>query len=194
MFIVGIGGTLSPASSSERALHSALAAARERGAWTEAFTGERMRGLPMYDPARPDRTPAAVELVEALRAADGVIISSAAYHGSVSGLLKNALDHVEDLARDERPYLTDRPVGLVSVARGWQGAVHNLAGLRTITHALRGWPTPYGCVINTAPGGRPGDPVAHHAADLALVAEQVVAAAGHGSRPRPRRLVRGGHA
>lgn len=194
MYIVGIGGTLSPSSSSERALHGALEAARRLGAWTEAFTGERMRTLPMYDPVSPERATAAQELVDALRIADGVIISSAAYHGSLSGLLKNTLDYVEDLAREERAYLSDRPVGLISVASGWQGAVHNLAGLRAITHSLRGWPTPYGCVVNTAPTGLPGDPVDQHASDLALVAEQVVTAVGTECPPSARRLVRGAHA
>ena len=40
------------------------------------------------------RTNEATELVEAFRTCSGVIISSAAYHGSISGMLKNALDYL----------------------------------------------------------------------------------------------------
>lgn len=172
MFILGIGGTVSSSSSSERVLEEALAAARDGGAETLAFTGAQMRRLPMYDPATAHRVPAARELVDALRMADGVIISSSAYHGVPSGMLKNALDYVEDLAHDDRPYLSGLPVGLISVALGWQGAVQNLSVLRTVVHSLRGWPTPYGCTINAAERDRDLD------AALTLVAREVVDAAG----------------
>lgn len=172
MFIVGIGGTMSSSSSSERVLDEALVAAREGGAETLAFTGAHMRQLPMYDPTTVQRVPAARELADALRRADGVIISSSAYHGVPSGMLKNALDYVEDLAHDDRPYLSGLPVGLISVGLGWQGAVQNLAVLRTVVHSLRGWPTPYGCTINTAELNR------DHSTALALVAREVVSATG----------------
>jgi FMN reductase len=103
----------------------------------------------MYAPERPDRSSEAMIFVEEIRRADGLIIGSPGYHGGVSGLVKNALDHIEDLCRDERPYLTGRPVGLVATGAGWQGAVVTLTGLRGIVHALRGWPTPLGVPINT---------------------------------------------
>jgi hypothetical protein len=47
-------------------------------------------------------------------------------------------------------------------------------------------------VVNTAPAGLPDEPIEQHASDLALVAEQVVAAVGSGCPPA-RRLVRGAH-
>jgi FMN reductase len=89
-------------------------------------------------------------LVDALRRADGVIIASPGYHGSVSGLVKNALDYVEDLREDDNPYLSGRAVGCVTTAYGWQAAVTTLQTLRSIVHALRGWPTPLGAAINSA--------------------------------------------
>ena len=85
-----------------------------------------------------------------MRSADAVVISSPGYHGTVSGLVKNALDYLEELRTDERPYLDGRPVGLIAVARGWQAAVSTLATLRQITHALRGWPAPFGLTVNSA--------------------------------------------
>lgn len=148
MYVVGIGGSLRPGSQSEQALRIALAAAADAGATTHAITGEALQ-LPFYDVAIAERSGAAQELVEAVRRADGLIVVSPGYHGGPSGLVKNALDYVEDLHHDERPFLTGRPVGLIAVAAGWQAAVTALNHLRTTVHALRGWPTPMGGAVNS---------------------------------------------
>ena len=90
---------------------------------------------------------ARLALVDAVRAADGVIIASPGYHGSISGLVKNGLDGLEDLRDDVRPYLDGRAVGLIVAADGAQAAGATLSTLRNIVHALRGWPTPLGVVL-----------------------------------------------
>ena len=144
--VVGIGGSLRPGSQSERALRIALAGAEAAGARTTAITGNGLL-LPFYDPAVVP-SPAS-ELVEAVRVADGVLLVSPGYHGTVSGMLKNALDYIEDLRGDVRPYLDGRAVGCVALAQGWQAAVTTLTSLRSIVHALRGWPTPLGAALNT---------------------------------------------
>jgi FMN reductase len=94
----------------------------------------------------------------------------------MSGLVKNAIDYLEDLARDERPYLHGRAVGLIATAYGHQAAMTSLLSLRTIVHALRGWPTPFGAAVRTGTGlfgtdGACGDPAI--AEQLALVGRQV---------------------
>jgi FMN reductase len=147
--VVGIGGSIRGDSQSERALAIALAAAEKAGARTTMINGAGLM-LPFYDPATEERPPNAVHLVEQLRSADGVLLVSPGYHGTVSGLVKNALDYVEDLRDDERPYLDGRAVGCVAAARGWQAAVTTLTALRSIVHALRGWPTPLGAAVNSA--------------------------------------------
>lgn len=108
--------------------------------------------LPMYDTEAHDRSPQALALIDAVRQADGLLLASPGYHGAVSGMIKNALDYVEDLRTAERPYLTGRPVGLISVAHGWQTAVGTLHQLRSIVHALRGWPSPLGVAVNDSAG------------------------------------------
>jgi FMN reductase len=147
--ILGLGGTMRTNSFSERALRVSLRAAEAEGARTAILAGPDM-DLPMYVPEESDRTPAAIRLVELLRECDGVIISSPAYHGSISGLLKNALDYTEDLRDGARCYLDECPFGLVACGAGWQGAGQALASLRSIAHALRGWPTPLGVMLNTS--------------------------------------------
>ena len=54
------------------------------------------------------------------------------------------------MAKDGRVYFEGRAVGLIAVAAGWQATGSTLATLRSITHALRGWPTPMAVAINSA--------------------------------------------
>ena len=148
--VVGIGGTIGSVSSTERALRIALDAAAEQGFRTRMFGGAEMAQLPLYVPRARTRTPEEREFVDAVRAASAVIIASPGYHGSISGVVKNALDLLEETARDERrPYLADMPVGLIATAYGWQATGSTIAALRSIVHALRGWPTPFAAAINS---------------------------------------------
>lgn len=147
--ILGVGGTTRPGSITERALAVSLRAAASAGAETITITGPDLV-LPMYTPGLPERTPEVQRLIDALRRCDGIIIASPSYHGSISGLMKNALDYVEDLRSDPRVYFDGLAVGLIACAGGWQAAVQTLAALRSIAHALRGWPTPLGAALNTS--------------------------------------------
>lgn len=147
--VVGIGGTIGGVSSTERALRIAMDAAADEGFRTRMFGGDDMARLPLYDPRAPSRTVEEREFVAAVRQASAVIIASPGYHGSISGVVKNALDLLEETARDGRPYLADMPVGLIATAYGWQATGSTIAALRSIVHALRGWPTPFAAAINT---------------------------------------------
>jgi hypothetical protein len=96
--VLGIGGTLRPGSSSEQALRIALSAAAQRGAATELLTARDLH-FPMYDPGTGP-VAAAQRFIDAVRRADGLIIATPGYHGGTSGLLKNALDYLQELAGD----------------------------------------------------------------------------------------------
>ncbi len=147
-YIVGIGGATKLQSSAEKALRYALSLAEAEGADTELFDGPSIH-LPMYTAEAGERPADVRKLLKALRRAHGVIISTPCYHGSASGLLKNALDYVEDMAQDPHPYFDGRAVGLIVCGSGWQSTAITLSALRSIVHALRGWPTPMGVAINT---------------------------------------------
>jgi len=174
--IVGIGGSTRADSTSERVMRACLAHAERLGARTVAIAGEQLR-LPLYEADPGQRTPAATELVSAVAAADGLVIVSPGYHGGISGLVKNALDYVEDLRSHRQPYLDGRAVGCVATAAGWQAAGSTLQALRAVVHALRGWPTPLGVPVNTelpvwGKDGTPSDP--RLVAQLEIVTGQVV--------------------
>lgn len=174
--IVGIGGTTAATSSTETALRIALDAAKAEGAEVALFGGSQLAELPHFGPGVAAGSPVARDLVEAVRGADGVIIASPGYHGSISGLVKNAVDYIEETAKDKRAYLDGIPVGLIVTAAGWQATGSTLATMRSIVHALRGWPTPLGAAIKSASGlfvdGICTDPAA--ASQLELVGRQVV--------------------
>ena len=178
--IVAIGGTVSPKSATETALRIALDSAAGAGAEVTLFDGAYLSALAHYrGPGHKDGDGEA--MVEAVRAADGLIIAAPGYHGTVSGLVKNALDYLEDLATDTRPYLDGRAVGLIATAYGDQATMSTMQTLRSIVHALRGWPTPMGATIRTYPGlfsadGQCQDERA--TLHLSLVGTQVV----HGAR------------
>lgn len=146
--IVAIGGTTRSKSSSELALRVAARAATNAGARVTMITGADLL-LPIYDTQSQERDSRAAFLVDKVRHADGVLLSSPGYHGGMSGLVKNAIDYLEDLRSDERPYLHGRAVGCISCAYGWQASVSTLHQLRQVTHALRGWPTPMGGAVNS---------------------------------------------
>ena len=173
--ILAMGGSTRAQSTSEAALRIAAEGAREAGAEVLLLGGRDLM-LPIYDPDASERVPEATRLLDLAREADGFIIVSPGYHGGLSGLVKNALDYFEDLRSDPRgSYLDGRAVGCIAVAHGWQAAVGTLHQLRQVVHALRGWPTPFGAVVNSSEV-RLDDPASVPASveQLHLVGRQVV--------------------
>ncbi len=151
MRVVGIGGTLRGASSSLGALRRALEAAKEAGAETELLDLRELN-LPMYESGRPldDYGPEVRRLVEAMRGADALILSTAAYHGTLAGVTKNALDFTQFLAREERPYLDCRVVSPISTAGGVRAAANTTDAMVHVVHALRGIVAPSMVTISKA--------------------------------------------
>ncbi|SHE87523.1 NAD(P)H-dependent FMN reductase [Seinonella peptonophila] len=87
--------------------------------------------LPLFSPDHSDFHPNAKYLVEAVESGDGLILATSEYHGSISGTLKNALDHV-------RPdQMAGKPVLSISSAGGPVG-VSSLTHLQTIIRCLHG--------------------------------------------------------
>jgi FMN reductase len=167
--ILALGGSTRPGSLTNRLMERCLAEAAALGARTQAVLGPVLVDLPIYtedvDPT------AAAGLVEAVRAADCLVIGTPGYHGGMSGLVKNALDHLELLRDDSPPYLEGRAVGVIVTAAGWQACGTTLTSVRSAVHALRGWPTPFGMIVNSAEQ-RDDDPDVAGAARI--LAEQLV--------------------
>jgi FMN reductase len=137
--VVGLGGSLRAASTSRMALQVALDGAAASGAEVELLA-IRDLGLPLYT-AEHAPPKGADEFAEAVYASDAMIWSSPTYQGSVSGAFKNALDWLILLAERTPPYLSNKPIGLVSTAGGVQG-LQTVNAMDFIARSLRGWSVP----------------------------------------------------
>jgi|SRR3989344_1065255 len=73
------------------------------------------------------------EFVQAVIDADGFVLGSPLYHGSYSGVLKNALDHLHYDA------FRNKPVALVSNSSSIRNAAHPCEHLRLVVRALYGY-------------------------------------------------------
>ena len=149
--VVGVGGTLREGSASLGALRRALAAAGEAGAETELLDLREL-DLPMYQPGRAleEYGSGVGRLVEELRGADAILISTAAYHGTLAGVTKNALDFAQFLSGGDHPYFDGKVVGLISTAGGEQAGANATGALVHVVHSLRGVVAPLMVPISKA--------------------------------------------
>ncbi|MGI8932824.1 MAG: NADPH-dependent FMN reductase [Phormidesmis sp.] len=141
--IVGIGGSLRTDSYSMQALHIAAERAKDLGAAVQVLDLKEMN-LPFCDggsdyPDYPD-----VEVLQtAVKAADALILSTPEYHGSVSGVIKNALD----LMSFEQ--LSGKVTGFISVLGG-QPNSNALNDMRVIMRWVHAWSIPEQIAIGQA--------------------------------------------
>lgn len=141
--IVGIGGSLRTNSYSMQALQLAIDRVKDLGAEVEILDLRQMQ-LPFCDggDGYPDYPDVAV-LQNAVKQADGLILATPEYHGSVSGVIKNALDL---MSFDE---LDGKVAGLISVLGG-QPNSNALNELRLIMRWVHGWVIPEQIAIGQA--------------------------------------------
>jgi len=158
LHIVGIVGSLRQGSHTRQAVKIALQGAEEMGATTHLID-LRNYDLPLCDGEHDqvDGFPDALRLKAEVSAAQGVILGSPDYHGSFSGVLKNALDL---MGFDE---FGGKVMGLVGVSGGALGAVNALNDLRKVGRSLHAWVAPQQATVpqasrHFAADGRLDDP------------------------------------
>jgi FMN reductase len=128
------------------AVRCALFGAEEGGAKTQLLD---LAGydLPFLGSDNGGRAAMAVgRFMADLRAADGIIIGSPEIHGSISGVLKNALDLTD------RDLFEGKMLGLIGIAGGRMGAGETLSHLRAIGRSLHAWVVPTQVSIGDAAG------------------------------------------
>jgi len=139
------------------AVQYVLKGAEEEGAKVEVLDLTAYN-LPYWGLEREEANVKAVERFRKdLRASDGIILGTPEMHGSISGVLKNALD----LAGTEE--FEGKMVGLVGVAGGRMGAIEALSHLRAIGRSLHAWVVPAQVSIGDSAqafnlNGEPTDP------------------------------------
>jgi chromate reductase len=127
--ILGISGSLRR-SSHNTSLLRAAARLLPPGVELEVYDG--LRELPPYDsdhdvePAQP----AVARLREAIAGADGLVIATPEYNGSIPGVLKNGLDWASRPFPDSS--LRGKPVAVMGASTGLFGAVWAQAETRKV--------------------------------------------------------------
>lgn len=132
--IVGIGGSLRQNSYSQLALNVAASRVEALGAEMEILDLRQMQ-LPFCNGEEYPGYPDVERLRNTVKQADGLILSTPEYHGSVSGVLKNALDLMDF------EQLDGKVAGLISVLGG-QPNSNALNDLRVIMRWVHAWVVP----------------------------------------------------
>ncbi|CAA9572724.1 MAG: hypothetical protein AVDCRST_MAG87-2580 [uncultured Thermomicrobiales bacterium] len=132
--ILGIGGTTSARSWSLVPLEAALAKVRDLGGETTLATVYDLN-LPLFHTEwrLEDYPPTLAWLLDEVRRADGLILCSPTYHGTISGAIKNVIDTLIFLGWDTPPYLAGKPVGLMAY-----GGMTSMGVLQALTNCVRG--------------------------------------------------------
>src|SRR3989440_4064495 len=127
--ILGISGSLRRGSHNANLLRAA-AELLPPGVELEVFDG--LRELRPYDAARDAQPadPAVARLREAIAGADGLVIATPEYNGSIPGVLKNALDWASRPFPDSS--LRGKPVAVMGASTGLFGAVWAQAETRKV--------------------------------------------------------------
>jgi chromate reductase len=118
--ILGLSGSLRRGSHNTRLLRAA-AEMLAPGVRLDVYDGPR--DLPPYDPDRDvePRDEVVGRLRDAIAEADGVLIATPEYNGSIPGQLKNALDWASRPFPDNA--LRGKPVAVIGASTGLFGAV-----------------------------------------------------------------------
>jgi NAD(P)H-dependent FMN reductase len=135
--IAGLCGSLRPGSYTKMAVKAALNAAVSPFCETELI--DLLDFNLFFADGRSEKggvMPEIRRFRERLRSADGFIIGTPEYHGSFTGVLKNALDHT-GFAEWE-----GKMIALIGVSGGRMGAFNALNSLRDIGRSLHAWVIP----------------------------------------------------
>lgn len=134
--VLGVAGSMRENSYSLKVLKMALEEAEKRGAKTRLLA-LREADLPMYAPNAG--SPALEKVSKDVEWADAFILASPDYHGSMSGVLKNFLDHFyEEFAGKLFGY----------VVASHEKGLTVMDQMRTAVRQCYGWSLPYGVSIS----------------------------------------------
>ena len=134
--VLGVAGSMRENSFSLQVLKMVLEEAQKRGAQTRLLALMEA-GLPMYAPNAS--SPALEKVTKDVEWADAFILASPDYHGSISGVLKNFLDHFyEEFAGKLFGY----------VVASHEKGLTVMDQMRTAVRQCYGWSLPYGVSIS----------------------------------------------
>ena len=127
MHVLAISGSLRKASYNTALLH----AVRKQAPDNMRLDVRTLEDIPLYngDVDGPDKPAPVIGLSDAIRAADGILISTPEYNFSYSGVLKNAIDWV---SRIKNQPFAGKPLGIIGAAAGGLGTARAQYHLRQV--------------------------------------------------------------
>lgn len=103
--------------------------------------------IPHFDPYAQSAPDVVQNMLDLFISEDKQIWLAPLYHGSIPGIMKNALDWLQHTSKNQSPYLTDKKIGLICVADGLF-AIQGINAMNAIAHTLRAWVLPFTIPIN----------------------------------------------
>jgi len=138
--ILGIAGSLRINSNSTKALKIALETASRKYFAETSIVNLREQVLPIFDPSnKSESDQVLINVTKEILKADGYVLASPDYHGSMSGAIKNLLDYYwKEFAGKTFGYIvSSHEKGLTVMDQ-----------MRTAVRQCYGWSLPYGVSIN----------------------------------------------
>ncbi|WNF36791.1 NAD(P)H-dependent oxidoreductase [Bacillaceae bacterium IKA-2] len=145
MKVVALVGSTRKNSSTRKATEIVLKEVERHGMTVEIIHFAEVK-LPIYegDLDKEDYPEVVKDFIEKIANADGVILASPEYHGSVSGVLKNALDYIG--ARE----MSGKITAIIGTAGSNLGAANTVNTLHQICRNLHAWALPQSPTIPAA--------------------------------------------
>ena len=138
--IVGVAGSLRNTSFTQKAIKLGIKYIKEMGVDAE-FINIADYDLPFVNQYDGREMPEDVmnnlqKLVSKIKEADGLLVGSPEYHGTLSGVIKNFFDLLSDKE------LGGKLIGLIGVSGGALGGPNALEALRVVARTLYAWVLP----------------------------------------------------
>jgi NAD(P)H-dependent FMN reductase len=137
MKVVALVGSTRKNSTTRKATEIVVKEVEEQGITVEIIHFAEVK-LPIYEgDLDKENYPSVVkDFIEKIATADGVILASPEYHGSISGVLKNALDYIG--ARE----MSGKIAAIIGTAGSKLGAANTVNTLHQICRNLHAWALP----------------------------------------------------
>lgn len=137
MKVVALVGSTRKSSTTRKATEIVIKELQNHGIETEIIHFAEVK-LPIYegDLNKEDYPEEVKQFIEKVALADGIILASPEYHGSVTGVLKNAIDYLK--ARE----MSGKLAAIFATAGSKLGAANTVNTLHQICRNLHAWALP----------------------------------------------------